>query len=238
MTQVNGTNSIGPWRRVCGVFAAVAMLSVASAAVQAQGLSEYREFAMGSGVSAVSALGKLAPDSARTVHARPALLQDLEWRPSNWMISASPDPVDKIIFSFYNDQLFRIVVDYNRDRTTGMTEADLVDALVTSYGPASPKTARRTDRAADENELSAIARWEDGAHAVVLYRPSFNSLSYRLMLTDTRVTELARKAVIAAQRLDDREAPARERAREQKALEAERDAAAKARTEHKRDFRP
>jgi hypothetical protein len=33
-------------------------------------------------------------------------------------------------FSFYNDQLFKIVIDYDRDRNEGLKDADMIDALL------------------------------------------------------------------------------------------------------------
>ena len=47
------------------------------------------------------------------------------------------DAVARVTFGFYNDQLFRIVVDYDRLRTEGMTEADMVGAISETYGPPS-----------------------------------------------------------------------------------------------------
>ena len=49
------------------------------------------------------------------------------------------DPVQHIVFSFYADQLFKLVVDDDRDRTEGMTDADMVEAISTRYGsPVTP----------------------------------------------------------------------------------------------------
>ena len=90
-----------------------------------QGLAQYRNFALGSDLAAVSTLAGVASSEAKLIHQRPAVLQDLEWRPSRWNVgstSASTDPVEQVVFSFYNNQLFRVVVDYGHDRTEGMTE--------------------------------------------------------------------------------------------------------------------
>ena len=45
------------------------------------------------------------------------------------------DPVQQIVFSFYNDQLFKLVVNYDRQRTDGLTDADMIEALSSWYGP-------------------------------------------------------------------------------------------------------
>ena len=86
--------------------------------LDAQDLSRYRTFELGSTLASVATLTGVASSDAKTIHKRPALLQDLEWRPSRWVpgsTSASTDPVEQIVFSFYNNQLFRVVIDYGRE---------------------------------------------------------------------------------------------------------------------------
>ena len=53
--------------------------------LEGQGLSRYRNFELGSDLTTVSALAGVAPSEAKTIHQRPAVLQDLEWRPSHWI---------------------------------------------------------------------------------------------------------------------------------------------------------
>ena len=67
---------------------------------------------------------------ATVIRREPAVLQELEWRPQYFRGAArQTDAVARVTFGFYNDQLFRIVVDYERLRTDGMTEADMVAAI-------------------------------------------------------------------------------------------------------------
>jgi hypothetical protein len=213
-------------------------------ALGGQGLSQYRNFELGSDVTAVSALAGIASSEAKTIHQRPAVLQDLEWRPSHWIsgsTAASTDPVEQILFSFYNDQLFRLVVDYGHERTEGMTEADMIEAISAVYGTPLPRTSRAAGRAASRLETesgSPVARWGESEHAVVLYHTSSYGAAFRLIVTDTGLENLARKAEAQAQRLDDREAPQREVARQQKERDDGRIAAAKARAANKSVFRP
>ena len=117
--------------------------------LEGQGLSRYRNFELGSDLTSVSALAGVASSDAKTIHQRPAVLQDLEWRPSHWIsgsTSASTDPVEQILFSFYNNQLFRVVVDYGHERTEGMTDADMIEAMSASYGTPSKPTSRGSIR--------------------------------------------------------------------------------------------
>jgi hypothetical protein len=209
-----------------------------------EGLSQYRNFELGSNLASVSALAGVASSGAKTIHQRPAALQDLEWRPSRWIpgsISDSTDPVEQIRFSFYNDHLFRVVVDYGHARTEGMTDADMIEAISAVYGTPLPRMSRAAGRAASRLETESgtpVARWADTEHAVVLYHTSSYGEAFRLIVTETRLDELARKAETQALRLDDQEAPRREIARQKKERDDGRTAAAKARVANKGVFRP
>ena len=66
----------------------------------------------------------------KLIHERPAVIQELEW--PIWLGDGSApqtDPVRTILFSFYNGELFRIVVSYDREETEGLTTGDMVDAI-------------------------------------------------------------------------------------------------------------
>ena len=222
------------------------VLAIACSArrLEAQDLSHYRDFALGSSVVSVSTAAGVAPTTATTTHERPALLQALEYRPSYWVAgsnAASTDPVAQIAFAFCDDQLFRIVVDYSRERTEGMTPADMIEAISAVYGPAPAVAARARGGAPSQLETESgtpIAQWGDSQHTVVLYRASSYGGTFRLLLTDLRLADLARKADMQAVRLDDREAPQREIARQQKERDDEQAAAAKTRGVNKDGFKP
>ena len=85
---------------------------------------------------------------------------------------------------------------------------------------------------------SPLARWGDGEHTIVLYQTSSYRSAYRLIVTDIRLDDLARRAESQSLRLDDQEAPAREVARQKKERDDQRAAAAKARVANKGAFRP
>ena len=73
--------------------------------------------------------------------------------------------MQQIGFSFYNDQLFRLVIDYDRDRTEGMTAADMIEAISSAYGSIS-KVAQKScvvsSQVAEESG-TPVARWGDAA---------------------------------------------------------------------------
>lgn len=213
-------------------------------ALDGQGLHRYRDFALGSNLGSVADRASIAPSSAKTVHQRPAVLQELEWRPSHWIagsIAPSTDPVEQIAFSFYNDQLFRIVVDYRHERTLGMTSADMIEAISASYGTPLRRMAPAPGRGVSRLEAESgapVANWGDGEYSVVLYQTSHYTTAFRLMVTDTRLGGLARTAAAEAVRLDSQEAPQREMARQKKEQDDERATADKARPANKENFRP
>ena len=225
------------------VAACALVMTIRSETVDAQDFSRYRTFELGAGVAAVATSTGVASSEATTLHQRPALLQDLEWRPSRWAPGSageSTDPVERIAFSFYDDRLFQIVVDYGRDRTEGMTDADMIDAISAAYGPGT-KAARSSGRVQSQLEIESgmpVTRWADPKHNVVLYRTSSYRAVYRLIVTDAAVADLARKATTQASRLDEQEAPQREIAKQKKERDDARAVADKARSANKKQFIP
>jgi hypothetical protein len=210
--------------------------------LHAQEISRYREVEMGSPVLSVAGLSGLTPADAKVIHQRPALLQDLEWRPGRSFKGSTikDDPVRQVMFSFYNDQLFRIVVNYDSDRTLGLTDMDLIEALSVAYGsPATGTVARpRAAETSDSvDEDTVVARWENAEFSVALLRATYPT-PVRLVLLSKRLAILARTATAAAVRLDDREAPQREVERVQKEADAARAAQGQARLANKAAFKP
>ena len=85
---------------------------------------------------------------------------------------------------------------------------------------------------------SPVARWGDAGHTIVLYRSAMSGDTFRLVVTDSGLDRLARKATVAAARLDEQEAPQREIARQKKERDDGRANAAKSRVFNKGVFRP
>jgi hypothetical protein len=171
------------------------------------------------------------------------VMQELEWRPpylASGSTAPQQDSVRQIVFSFYNDQLFKLVINYDRQRTDGMTDADMIEAISTAYGPAlrpAAKKARTVVSQLEEESGTPVARWGDAEYSVVLYRSSYAS-EFRIIVTSPRLDALARSADAQAIRLDEREAPQREIARQKKEVEDTRLSQEKARIANKAAFRP
>jgi hypothetical protein len=121
-----------------------------------------------------------------------------------------------------------------------MTDADVIAALSTEYG-AQLKPLARAGRGGlsqvEEESGSPIARWGGADRAVVLYLSSY-AAGFRIIVTSPRLEALARTAEAQASRLDEREAPQRELARQKKETDDARVSQEKARAANKAAFRP
>jgi len=220
-----------------------ALLTVlAASGLAAQERAEYRNFRLGSTTAAVAVLTGVPVPGPGATYQRPAVVQEMTWRPGFTFGRplSEVDPVREIAFSFHDDHLFRIAVHYDQDRTSGMTDADLIEAVASLYGAPDrrvPVPSRSAlSRPIFESDI-AIARWGDGDTAATLYRSSYGT-AFRLIVSSVSLEGRARAAEANARADDLREAPQREAARLKQAAEDQRDAVAKARASNKGTFRP
>jgi hypothetical protein len=214
---------------VCGVM---------SAATLAGDLSRYRDFQLGTDLPTVAKQTGANPSQAKAIYSRPALIQELEWRPQSLGLSSKTEPAQVVNFSFYNGELFRIAVDYDRNETEGLTADDMVEALSATYGiaakiPGPAKVAQGPY--GDEEEV--LARWQDPQCRFDLIRSSYGP-SFRLIGVLKKLEAPALAATLEAKRLDTQEAPQRDAARAATEVQAARDKAEKARLVNKPRFRP
>jgi hypothetical protein len=206
----------------------IAWAVMAAPSASAQDLSRYREYRLGMSPLAVAGQAGIVPET-RVVHDRPALIEELVWMaPASLGAEGPEDSARRMLFSFYNGQLFHIAVSYAWDRTEGMTVEDVVGVLSMTYGPVAA-TAAGTGAAGSWGQASGdriVARWEDARHSLVLIRPSYVS-TFGLVMVSKPLEALAWAARIEAIRLDERDAPtrARERREEQEGQDRAREEA-------------
>jgi len=221
-----------------GVSAACIVLAVST--VSSAELSRYREFELGASVATVTAVTQNAA-RVRIVHSRPALLQQLEWRPRYMagVPQADRDSIGEVVFSFVDDQLFQMSIAYAQDRTSGLTDEDMVGSLTAVYGaPSSPSPRTRTTSSAVALDAPVvIAEWRHADTTVVLQRREYSE-SFFLVITSLPLDIIARKAQATAVAMDQREAPAREAALLKKRADDEKVAAETTRATSKKAFRP
>ena len=211
-----------------------------SASIAAQQPFRYREFLLGSDRASVGKLTGTEATATKVIHSRPAVIEELEWRP-RYARGESPltDPVDLMVFRFYENQLCAIIVDYDRRRTQGMTAADMIAAITETFGPTSRLASRPIGPQTGEYGFpdTPLAIWGDAEYSITLLRVAHPE-AYRLVVTSPRLDDLARRASATAVRQDAAEAPQREIARQKKEASDSLAVQEKAKTENKALFKP
>ncbi len=203
-------------------------------------LSRYRNFQFGETLPALAKQAGLDLSDVKLIHEHPAVMQELEW--PIWLGAGSApqtDPVKMILFSFYNGALFRIVVNYDREETEGLTSEDMIEAISAKYGtatkPAGAEITFSSGQIYNESEL-VIARWEDSQYSFSLFRSTDQS-TFGMIAFSKTVDTLARAATAEANRLDAQTGPQREIQRQQREDEKNRISLEKTRQENKGNFR-
>jgi hypothetical protein len=203
----------------------------------AQDLFGYRAYVLESSLASVVATSGARAADAKTLYERPEKIQELEWR-APYVSPGDPmaDPVRGALFTFVDDALYQIVVKYDRDRTDGLTDADVVESLTTVYGQPAPKAPKSAPLALPQDTVR-LAMWESPGSWLALTRGAY-APDFQLILISKALSTRAREAIRESGRLDVIEAPRREEEQRTREL-AERNAArAKARTSNKAAFRP
>ncbi len=204
----------------------------------AEDLSTYRGLQFGMNLAAAAKQAGMKPSEARVVHQRPTVIQELQWLPRN--SSGSPfqaDPVKEGLLCFYNGELFRIVVTYDRYKVEGMTASDMIQAISATYGIATRPAAQIPYHSIYGEVAEVVARWEDNEYSYNLVESGDRS-SFALILYSKRQQTLAEAAIVEAVRLDAQEAPQREVELQQKKEEESRLLLERARSVNKSNFRP
>src|ERR1051325_1965448 len=91
-----------------------AMILLSAGVIHGQDLSNYRKFSFGTTLASVSIQLDHSSAEAEVIHQQPALIQELTWRQQQpYGSSTATEPVEKILFSFYNGTLYRMLVTYD-----------------------------------------------------------------------------------------------------------------------------
>ena len=212
------------------------MILFSASLIHAQDLSRYRKFSLGTSLADLSK--QVGPYSHETTlaHQRPAVIQEVTFWPLSRSRSAvGLEPVSQILFNFYNGELYRILVTYDRDALQGLTDDDMVKAISARYGTATryyPEINFPTDRAYAPTQ-EVIARWQDTQSSVDLVRSSLSD-GFELLIFSKQVNAQAEDAIAESVKLDVQEAPQMEFDRQQK----EANDLEVAREKNKKVFRP
>jgi len=197
----------------------LAVLLVAAPLLRAQDLSKYRHFTIGMNLNRVLERTDQKMAEVKVIHGRPALIQELNWWPPNLPgASFQADAVEQILLSFYNGELYRISVTYDRTSTEGLTAEDLVKSISAKYGPATNLMLLELDSAKSDSydaRQKTVASWEDAQYSFNLVRSSFTD-GLGLTIYSKRVNAAAELATMQAVELEKEEAPKREAERQKK----------------------
>ena len=223
-----------------GLVIAVAALIVSGHVASAQDVSRYRGYVLESTLESVVATSGARATDAKTIHERPAKIQELEWR-APYVSSGSElaDPVGEIAFTFFNDALYQVVVSYDRVRTAGLTNSDIIDTLTTAYGaPVVRSATTRAARPAAANpDAIVLAQWETAVASLTLVRRTYVP-EFQLILISKSLSMRARNAAREAIKLDAADAPRRESDQRKKEAAEASAAREKTRATNKAAFRP
>ena len=222
---------------------AALIVLVGGSSIAAQAAFQYREYTLESSVAAVLAVSPIRMSQPKTLHERPASIQEVRWRaPYMGLGDERTDPVNEVLFSFYNDQLYQIVVTYDQGRMAGLTNDDVVSTLSATYGAPLLRNTRTSHTPRDVDvraDMLIVAAWEDASSWLSLVRSSSAiSPQFQLVLISKRLNSPARSAILEARRLDALEAPQRELERRAQAAAVAAKAEKKTREANKAAFRP
>ena len=203
----------------------------------AQDLARYRVYVLESSLeSVVAASGTRAAD-AKTLHERPAKIQELEWRAPYASLERGPaDPVQRAVFAFYDGALYQVVVSYDRGRTDGLSNSDIIESLTAVYGIPVVGSARNRPPAAFLGTI-LLAQWDSPSSSLTLLRSAY-SAEFQLVFVSKALSTRAQSAIREAGRMDAIEAPRRELEERNKQIADAADARDKLRTTNKAAFRP
>src|ERR1051325_4185505 len=142
-----------------------------SAATLATDFSKYRNFQLGTDLPTIAKQVGASPSQAKAIQRRPALIQELEWHPQPLGPSSRTESANEVVFSFYDGELFRIEINYDRYATEGLTADDFIEVISATYGIAEKPTPH--DNAlqgpyGDPQEI--VARWQDSQYCFDLIR--------------------------------------------------------------------
>lgn len=201
---------------VCLLVAVVALLSIPQ--VHAQDLSKYRNFSFGMTVAGISKQIDQKPANAAVLHEHPAVIQELTWWPPKpYDLSRPAEPVDQILFSFYNGALYRMLVTYEDSATKGLNDEDMIRVVSAKYGVATRPVAAVVDFPMNPSYKATekvIARWEDSQYSLNLVRSYTDT--FAIVMFAKQLDAQAGISIAESVKLEREEGPQKEAARAKK----------------------
>ncbi len=186
------------------------LLLCAAGVLPAADLSTYRGFQLGMSLSAAVKHSGMDPSEVVTVQQHPARLDEMTWNPQRFSeLSADMDPVQQVTLRFYNGRLARMAVDYDNQKTEGMTVQDFIGAVGEQYGPGKVPAVDSVMSSESFTEgVKVMARWEDADYSISLVESPYGH-SFGLIAASKRLDGFAQRSVGAASELAEQQSPER-----------------------------
>lgn len=207
------------WIRNTVVGLAAILLSVPLA--YGQDLSKYRNFSLGTNLVGISKQMNKTSVDAVVIHPSPALIQEMAYWPyRSYQSSVQADPVEEIVFSFYNGELYKMAITYQGSATQGMTPADMVRAISAEYGDAmmAAAAANLPDVGIYDSIGAPIATWGDAQYLITLARSPLSN-AFQLVFVSKQLSGQADAVIAEASRQAREDAPQKETARAKKEVD-------------------
>jgi hypothetical protein len=208
---------------------ALALVVLSTPLIHGQDLSKYRTFSLGMTLADVSKQIDAKPADVAAIHEHPALIQQLAgWLPQPHNSASYPmESASRVLFSFDNGTLYRILVTYDSSAIKGLTADDMVQGISTTYGTATKPVAEinfPTNASYEDKSEKVIARWEDSQYSLNLVRLSSQD-TFAIVMLSKQADAQAALSVAESVKLERQEAPQKEAAKVKKdadELEGER----------------
>ncbi len=199
-------------------FLMIIVILLSTPQVHAQDLSRYRNFSFGTTVADISKQIDQQPANAAVLYERPALIEELTWLPIQpYDLSRPAEPVDQILFSFYNGALYRMLVTYEDSATKGLNDEDMIRAVSAKYGVATRPVAAVVNFPMNPSYKATqrvIARWEDSQYSLNLFRSYVDT--FAIVMFTKQMDARAGISIAESVKLEQQEAPQKEAARVKK----------------------
>ena len=147
----------------------------------------------------------------------------------------APEALAEMVLTFHLGRLARIVATYDRDRTEGLTNADLHDAFTTIYGTSMLVPTPGGVRSSSEPEI--IGQWGDGETLVVLWREVYPR-RFKVTVSSVAADRLLQGGLASGVRLEATEAPTRDMVRRLSEEQTQRRRDEQSRLDNKSAFKP
>ena len=206
-------------KMMCSLVSSLVMILLSAQCIHGQDLSKYQNFSFGMRLVDLSKQVDQKPTGANLIHQRPAVIQELTWWPPLASGTRVAEPVRQILFSFYNGELYRILVTYDRYVTEGLTAEYMVRAMSAKYGTATRPTAEINFPTNETGEYGTtekvIVRWEDSQYSFNLFRSPLSN-TFGLVMFSKQLNARAEAAIAKSLKLEGQENPQNEVARVKK----------------------